>query len=70
MIDEQAGTDRASRVARLQADNARLRKLAVELEADVCELRDAVEMTRGRPSVRPARRLVVVSRGERRARRA
>ena len=40
-------TDRAGKVARLEADNARLRKLAEELNTDVCELRAAVEMRSG-----------------------
>ena len=40
-------TDRARKLARLEADNARLRKLAEELNADVSELRAAVEMRLG-----------------------
>jgi hypothetical protein len=61
-------SDRASKAARLNADNARLRKLAAEIEADVRELRVAVGMKRGRPAIDPAHRLLVVSGGERRAR--
>ena len=40
-------TGRASKVASLEADNARLRKLAEELNTDVSELRAAVEMRLG-----------------------
>jgi hypothetical protein len=71
MITEKATqNDRAGKIARLHADNARLRKLAAAIETDVRELRVAVGMKRGRPAVDPAYRLLVVSGGERRAREA
>lgn len=60
--------DRASKVARLHADNARLRKLATEIEANVRELRVAVGMKRSRRAVDPTHHLLVVSGGESRAR--
>jgi len=63
-----AETDRASKIARLRADNARLRKLAVELETDLRELHATMGTRQSRPAVDPAHRLLVVSGGERRAR--
>jgi len=63
-----AGTSRASKVVRLAADNAQLRRLATELEADVNELRVAAGMKCSPPAVDPAHRLLVVSGGERRSR--
>ena len=60
--------DRASKIARLEADNARLRNLASEIEADVRELRGATGMRSSRSAVDPAHRLLVVSGVERRAR--
>ena len=63
-----AGTNRASKVARLEADNAQLRRLATELEAHVNELRVAAGMKRSPSAVDPAHRLHVVNGGEGRAR--
>lgn len=63
-----AGTSRASKAARLEADNAQLRRLATKLEADVNELLVAAGTKRRRPAVDPAHRLLVVSGAERRAR--
>jgi malonyl CoA-acyl carrier protein transacylase len=69
MITQRAvGNDRASKVAQLHADNARLRRLAAEIEADVRELRASVGVKRGRPAVDPAHRLLVVSGAEREVR--
>jgi len=69
MISKKAAeTDRASKVARLEAENGRLRKLAAELDADVRELRDAATRKRSRPAIDPAHHLLVVSGGDRRAR--
>jgi hypothetical protein len=61
-------TDRAGRLARLEADNARLRKAARDIEADLGGLRAALGMRRRRhPAVDPAYRLLLISGGERRA---
>ena len=63
-LREVASSGPAGRVARLEAENARLRRLAAELAADVGELQEALG---GRPrqgAVDPAHRLLVVS-GER-----
>jgi len=49
ITDRELKADRASKVARLGADNARLRKLAAELQADVSELRAAVGKVDHRP---------------------
>jgi hypothetical protein len=63
-----AETGVSGKIARLRADNARLRKLAVELETDVRELHAVMETRQSRPAVAPAHGLVVVSGYERRAR--
>jgi hypothetical protein len=68
IAEKTVGVDRASKVARLHADNARLRKLAAEIEVDVRELRVAVGMKPSQPAVDPAHRLLVVSGGEPRTR--
>jgi hypothetical protein len=54
-------TDRTARLARLEAENARLRRLAAELAADVGELKSALGGRRGDGAVDPAHRLLVVS---------
>ena len=48
---EAAGSTRTSEIASLRADNARLHRLAMELEIDVRELRAAVGMRQSRPAV-------------------
>jgi hypothetical protein len=69
-IREVVSSDRAAaRAARLEAENARLRRLAAELAADVGELRAAHGVRRADGAVDPAHRLLVVSGGERRMRR-
>jgi len=59
--------DRANKVARLEADNGRLHKVAAELDAELRELRGAAARKRGGPAIDPAHRLLVVGRGDRRA---
>jgi hypothetical protein len=64
-LREVMSSGRAGRVARLEAENARLRRLAAALAADVDELQEALG---GRPrqgAVDPAHRLLVVSGSER-----
>jgi hypothetical protein len=56
-------TDRAGRLTRLEAENARLRRLAAELAADVSELEAALDTGRRDGAVDPAHRLLVVSGG-------
>jgi hypothetical protein len=58
--------DRVGRVARLEADNARLRRVARELEADLGGLRAALGLGRRYQVIDPAHRLLLVSGGERR----
>jgi hypothetical protein len=58
----------AGRQARLEAENARLRKLAADLAADVGELQAALGVRRGGGAIDPAHRLLVVSGNDRRAR--
>jgi hypothetical protein len=66
MITEKAaGTDRANKMARLEADNAQLRRLAIELEAVVRDLQVAATMREKRARVDPAYRLIVVRTAER-----
>jgi hypothetical protein len=60
-IREGVSTDRTGRLARLEAENARLRKLAAELTADVGELQAALGVRRRDGAVDPAHRLLVVS---------
>jgi hypothetical protein len=62
-------TDHNGRLARLEAENARLRRLAAELAADVGELQAALGGRRSDGAVDPAHRLLVVSGGERGVRR-
>jgi hypothetical protein len=59
-IQRREEAERAGKVARLQADNARLRKLAADFETDVRQLRLAVAMNRGRSAVEPAHRLRLI----------
>jgi hypothetical protein len=54
----------ASRQARLEAENAELRKLAADLAADVAELQGALGPRRGGGAIDPAHRLLVVSGNE------
>lgn len=68
-IRELIETDHTGRLARLEAENARLRKLATELAADVGELQAALGGRRSDGAVDPAHRLLVVSGGERGVRR-
>jgi hypothetical protein len=58
-IRQASETDRAGRLARLEAENARLRKLAAELAADVGELQAALGVERKDGAVDPAHRLLV-----------
>jgi hypothetical protein len=58
-------SDRGRRLARLEAENARLRRLAVELAADVGELQAALGTPRRDGAVDPAMRLLVASSGKR-----
>jgi len=60
--------DRVGKIARLEVDNARLRKLVAEINAHVRELRLAAGTTSGRSAIDPPHRLVVMSGGELRAR--
>jgi hypothetical protein len=55
----------AGRQARLEAENARLRKLAADLAADVAELQAALGVRPREGAVDPAHRLLVISGGER-----
>jgi hypothetical protein len=68
-IREVVSTDRAGRLAWLEAENARLRRLAADLAADVGELQAALGVRRRDGAVDPAHRLLVVSGGERGVRR-
>lgn len=68
-IRETGPLDRAGRMARLEAENARLRRRAAELSADVSELQEALGVRRSEGAVDPAHRLLVVSGGERGMRR-
>jgi hypothetical protein len=54
----------ADRQAQLEAENARLRKLAADLAADVAELQGALGPRRGDGAIDPAHRLLVVSGSE------
>jgi hypothetical protein len=54
--------DRVGKVARLEAENARLRKLAAKLNADLRKLRLAEALT-SRSAIDPERRLLVMSGG-------
>ena len=65
---KELAADRACIVARLEGDNARLRRLAKELEAEVSEMRTSVEMSEARKEIDPAHRLLLVRNGERRSR--
>jgi hypothetical protein len=68
-IREVVSSDRAAaRAARLEAENARLRRLAAELAADVGDLQAALGVRSRQGAVDPAHRLLVVSGGERRMR--
>jgi hypothetical protein len=58
----------AGRQARLEAENARLRRLAADLTADIAELQEALGARRGGAAIDPAHRLLVMSSNERRAR--
>jgi hypothetical protein len=62
-IREVVSTDRAGRLARLEAKNARLRRLAANLAADVGELQAALGVQRSDGAVDPAHRFLVVSGG-------
>jgi hypothetical protein len=62
-------TDRAGKLARLETENARLRRLAAGLSADIGELETALGVRRRDGAVDPAHRLLVVSGGERGVRR-
>jgi hypothetical protein len=55
---ETTKADRAGRVARLEAENARLRRLATELGADVDERQAARDVRRSDGAVDPAHRLL------------
>jgi hypothetical protein len=55
---EATKTDRAGRLERLAAENARLRRLAAELGADVTELQAARGMRRRDGAVDPAHRVL------------
>jgi hypothetical protein len=54
----------ADRQAQLEAENARLRKLAADLAADVAELQGALRPRRGDGAIDPAHRLLVASGSE------
>jgi hypothetical protein len=51
----------AGRQARLEAENAQLRKLAADLAADIAELQGALGTRRRGGAIDPAHRLLVVS---------
>jgi hypothetical protein len=51
-------SDRGRRLARLEAENARLRRLAAELTADMGELQEALGVERREGAVDPAHRLL------------
>jgi hypothetical protein len=51
-------TDRADRLARLEAENARLRRLAADLAVDVTDSRSARHADRRDGAVDPALRLL------------
>ncbi|HEV2954651.1 MAG TPA: hypothetical protein VGX95_00900 [Xanthobacteraceae bacterium] len=50
--------DRSGRLARLEAENARLRRLTAELAADMDELQAALGVERREGAVDPAHRLL------------
>jgi hypothetical protein len=50
--------DRGGRLARLEAENARLRRLTAELAADMDELQAALGVERREGAVDPAHRLL------------
>jgi len=64
-IHEMRPSGRGARLARLEAENARLRRLAAELSADVGALQAALGIERRDGAVDPAHRLLVVSGGGR-----
>jgi hypothetical protein len=68
-LREMAPSGRTGRVARLEADNARLRRVAAELAANVGELQQALGVRARQGAIDPAHRLLVVSGGERGMRR-
>jgi hypothetical protein len=57
-------TEGGGKAAKLQVDNARLRRLAAELESEVRQLRLALTMKRGQSPAAAAHRLRVMSGGE------
>ena len=57
-IRDTKSTDRGERLARLEAENARLRRLTAELAADMDELQAALGVDRRDGAVDPAHRLL------------
>ena len=53
--------DRSSRLARLEAENARLRRLTAELAAEMGELQEALGVERREGAVDPAHRLLAAA---------
>ncbi|HML15246.1 MAG TPA: hypothetical protein VK456_18220 [Xanthobacteraceae bacterium] len=58
MAIRETSTDRADRLARLEAENRRLRRLAADLTADVTERPEARRSRRRDGAVDPAHRLL------------